>query len=85
VPTGERAKFVIRSHDEVVSGGPFGAYTTASCAAPFVFLAREGYRYKAIYTRTSSGCALQVTERAMEPADSPEAVLASLEQPTTAK
>jgi hypothetical protein len=85
VTMGEPTKFVVRSHDELVSGGPFGSYTTASCAAPFIFIAREGYRYKATYTKTSEACALLVTERANEPADSPETALTSLEQANAAK
>jgi len=80
VQTGKLTTFVVRSHDEVVSGGVFGSYTTASCATPFTFMARDGFRYRAVYTRTSENCALLVTERAVEPADSPETRLSSLEQ-----
>lgn len=85
VPMGEPTKFVVRSHDELVSGGPFGSYTTASCATPFVFVAREGYRYKATYIRTSEFCSLLVTERASDPADAPEIALISLEPASAAR
>jgi hypothetical protein len=81
VPVGERILFVIRSHDELSTGGPFIGYTTVSCATPFAFVAREGYRYKATYSKTATACTLHVTERAVEPAGSPETSLTSLELP----
>jgi hypothetical protein len=79
VPFGETTKFVVRSHDELVSGGPFGAYTTASCATPFVFQPREGFRYHATYTRSAQSCELRVTERGLQSPDSAETLLTSLE------
>jgi hypothetical protein len=81
VPTSGRVLFVIRSHDELSTGGPFIGYTTVSCATPFAFIPREGYRYKATYTKTETSCTLLVTERAAEPADAPETPLTSLELP----
>lgn len=82
VPLGEVLTFVVRSHDELASGGPFTFYTTVSCAAPFTFIPREGFRYKAVYTRTKADCSLLVTERAVEPSDAPETPLASIEKQT---
>jgi hypothetical protein len=85
VRMGEPTKFVVRSHDELVSGGPFGPYTTASCATPFMFVAREGYQYRATYAKTTESCSLLVTERAIDPADAPEVALNSLEPANAAK
>ena len=54
----------VRSHAELVSGGPMSSsYTVSSCSAPVSFSPKPGNTYEALWAMTPETCGLTLRRR----------------------